>query len=283
MACLRNPCVAALLAAAFLAGPPAWAHDFWIQPASFLAPNGAVTSFVLLAGHGPDRQRSPIALRRITRLVELAPLGEVCDVRGSLRLGGADADGSLEFQVPGAHLLALQTDNRAQSHLPAAQFNAYLHVEGLAAALAQRENGQLQGQDGAERYSRVAKALIQLGPVGQGGQDPATAELGLPLEIVLERSPGLLPRTALLPVRVRYHGRALAGALVKLTNLDDDAAPVEVHRTDAAGQASFRMPPPGKWLLNVVWSEPAGADDGIDFDTIFSSYSFAVAGGAPPP
>jgi uncharacterized GH25 family protein len=266
-----------LLALASLAWPAAHAHDFWIQPDNFLASTDRATPFVLLAGHGADRQRSPIAARRITRLFELTPLGATLDLRGALHLGASGEDGSSRFDIPGAHLVVLETDNRAQSHLPAAQYNAYLRQEGLTAAIAYRARERMEGQEGSERYSRVAKALIQAGPVGKGGQDQATAELGLPLEIVLERSPYLLPRTAMLPLHVLYQGRALAGALVKLTNLDDDAVPVEMHTTDAAGQALFRMPPAGRWLFNVVWSTPAQAADGIDFETVFSSFSFGIA------
>jgi len=43
----------------------------------------------------------------------------------------------------------------------------------------------------------------------------------------------------------------MAGALVKLTNLEDDASPFEVHLTDHDGRASFAMPNSGTWLLNV--------------------------------
>ena len=43
----------------------------------------------------------------------------------------------------------------------------------------------------------------------------------------------------------------MAGALVKLTNLEDDASPFEVHLTYRDGRASFTMPNSGTWLLNV--------------------------------
>lgn len=267
----RGRALAVLLA---LAGPAAQAHDFWLQPGSFNPDVGRTTSFVLMAGHGEDRQRSPIPARRITRFFALTPLGQTVDLQASL--DGAAHDGSARFQNPGAHLLVLQTDNGAQSHMPAYLFNAYLRTEGLTPAWMHRANGHLMGQDGAERYSRVAKALVQAGPAGTGGQDAAVAEVGLPLEIVLDRSPYQLPRTDLLPLHVLYEGRALAGALVKLTNLDNDASPVEMHETGAGGQAVFSMPPPGKWLLNVVWTKPVDKDDGIDFDTVFSSLSFGI-------
>jgi hypothetical protein len=48
---------------------------------------------------------------------------------------------------------------------------------------------------------------------------------------------------------VIYFGHSLAGALIKLTNLQNDASPLEVHLTDSEGRATFTLPssgtPPG--------------------------------------
>jgi uncharacterized GH25 family protein len=253
---------------------PAGAHDFWIQPDNFLAASGGLASFTLQVGHGPDRQRSAIPLRRIRRFAALTPRGQMVDLLETLSLGEENQDGSYRLQSQGAHLLFLETDNRAQSHLPALRFNEYLRAEGLVPALKHRADRQLMNEDGSERYSRMAKALIQ---VGSGGQDQATKALGLRLEIILDRSPDTEPRSAVLPIHVVYEDRPLAGGLVKLTDLDHDAAPLETQLTDAAGRANFTMPNGGKWLLNVVWTKPVRTSDGIDFETIFSSLSFGVS------
>ena len=96
----------------------------------------------------------------------------------------------------------------------------------------------------------------------------------LPLEILPEANPYAVPRSATLPVRVIYSGRPLAGALVKLTNLEDDASPFEVHLTDQNGRASFTMPNSGIWLLNVIWTKALPRSEETDFETVFSSLSF---------
>ena len=41
------------------------------------------------------------------------------------------------------------------------------------------------------------------------------------------------------------------------------------------GHGDARRTPPGNWLLNVMWTTPLSGE-GIDFDTVFSSLSFAV-------
>lgn len=232
------------------------AHDFWINPDSFVVSIGASTALRMQVGHGDARRTSMIPSRRIKRFAAWTPAGDVIDLR---------SDGRLAPGEPGLHLLVLETDADALSHLPADRFNAYAAEEGLRPAAAAR--------DVIERYRRVAKALVQAGAPGAGSQDLATKRLGLPLEIVLVAPPA---DSATLTAQVVFQGRPLARALVKLTDLDHDARPVATQVTDAAGLVRLSRPPPGQWLLNVVWTTPLDGDAGIDFDTIFSSLSFGV-------
>ena len=250
------------------------AHDFWVQPNEYWLSPQAVTPMTLQVGHGPLRQRSPIPLRRITRFEAIAPSGAAIDLRSNLHLGDNTEDGNLRFQTPGTYVLVFETDDEAKSYLPAIRFNDYLKVEGLTPALRQRERTQRMDADGSENYSRRAKSIVQVGPPEAGSQAQVTKPLGLPLEIVPEESPYAEPRPAVLPVRVLYEGRPLAGALIKLTNLEHDAAPLEEHLTDRAGRAKFAMPKAGTWLLNVIWTKPLPRSRDTDFETFFSSLSF---------
>lgn len=256
------------------------AHDFWVQPNEYWLRPQAVTPITLQVGHGPFRQRSPIPLSRITRFEAVAPDGATIDLRNNLHLGGSTEDGELRFQAPGAYVLVFETDNHAQSHLPAIRFNDYLKVEGLTPALEQRERTHSVDADGSESYSRRAKSIVQVGPPGAGQQAQVTKPSGLLLEIVLEESPYAEPRHASLPVRVIYEGRPLAGALLKFTNLEHDAAPLEMHLTDREGRASFTMPTEGTWLLNVIWTKPLSSSRETDFETVFSSLSFGLPSSA---
>jgi uncharacterized GH25 family protein len=250
------------------------AHDFWVQPNEYWLRPDAVIPMTLQVGHGPFRQRSPIPLNRVVRFAAIAPDGAPIDLRGNLHLGGNTADADLQFRAPGAYVLVLETDDRAQSHLPAIRFNDYLKVEGLTAALAQRERTHRMDADGSETYSRRAKSIVQVGLPGAGSQAQVTRPLGLPLEIVPEVSPYSQPRPANFPVRVIYEGRPLTGALLKLTNLAQDATPLETHLTDHAGRATFTMPSRGTWLLNVIWTKALPSSRETDFETVFASLSF---------
>jgi len=253
---------------------PCLAHDFWVQPDRYQIGPGTLTPLTLQVGHGPYRQRSPIPLRRIERFVAIDANGKTIDLRERLHPGNDSDDGDLKFQVPGTYLVVLTTDNRAQSHLPALRFNDYLKAEGLTPALQTRQRTQRMQADGSECYSRIAKVILQAGAPGNPGI--ITTPVGLPLEIVPEKSP--YGAAADLPVRVLYLGQPLQGALVKLTQLEHDAEPFETHVSDTSGRAVFKIPRQGTWLLNVIWTKPLPDGSETDFETIFSSLSF----GFPP-
>lgn len=247
------------------------AHEFWLQPQQFRPALGDAADVALLAGHAEQRQRSPIARRRIQRFAVLGPSGKTADLRGTLQSGGAQIGGQQAFAQAGSHVLLLETDTRAQSHLPADRFNDHLHGEGLTPALAERERRGLGGAEGSERYGRCAKAILQ---VGQDATANATHPVGLALEIVPAVNPYARPDS--LPVQILYRGKPLAGATVRFTDLAHDEEPAEVRVSDRQGRAVFTMPTSGSWLLNVAWTRVLPPGSETDFETIFSSLSFGL-------
>jgi uncharacterized GH25 family protein len=257
------------------------AHDFWLQPIQYWLSPDVLTTMTLQVGHGPFRQRSPIPERRITRFEAIAPKGAVIDLRRQLRLGGPAEDGDFKFESPGAYVLVLQTDDRAQTHLPSIRFNDYLKIEGLTPALEQRARLHQTDADGSERYSRCAKSIVQVGSPGAETQGQISRPVGLTLEIVPEANPYGVPQSTTLPVHVIYAGRPLSGALVKLTHLENDASPLEAHLTDRDGRANFTMPTSGTWLLNVIWTKSLARSEETDFETVFSSLSFGFPSSHP--
>lgn len=257
------------------------AHDFWLQPSEYWINSDTLDSMTLQVGHGPFRQRSPIPVRRITRFQAIAPNGMAVDLHQRLRLGQGGEDGDFRLNDPGTYVLVLQTDDGAQTHLPAIRFNDYLKVEGLTPALEQRARLHHMDADGSERYSRCAKSIVHVGPIRAGLEGQVSKPVGLPLEIVPEANPYGAKRSAILPVRVIYAGHALAGAVVKLTNLANDASPFEVRLTDRDGRASFTMPNAGAWLLNVIWTKALPRSEETDFETVFSSLSFGFPSDHP--
>jgi uncharacterized GH25 family protein len=274
VACVRRFWVTII---ACLLATPALAHDFWLQPQHFNLAPGASTSLTILVGHGPFRSRWSGAIDRIVLMRSYGPNG-VVDQKNAIR-PTSEKDGDIGFQKPGTYVLAFQS-SYAESNLPFIRYNDYIKVEGLTPAIAFRERTKTTETPGREIYSRRAKALIQVGKP-TGPQPWVTRPVGLSLEIVPDKNPYTLAPNEELPVHVLYEGRPLAGALVKLTNLEFDERPVAMHLSDAQGRASFSFPRTGTWLINVIWTKPITGNPKAEFDTTFSSLTFGYGGGTP--
>ena len=167
-------------------------------------------------------------------------------------------------------MIVMET-NHTGSELPFVRFNDYARDEGLTPIIAARAKAGSTSTTGREIYSRRATALIQ---VGNARTQNVTRPVGLTLEIVPQINPYELAASAAFPVQVLYDGKPLAGATIKLNNLDFDAKPLAIKLTDAQGRAAFDLPRTGRWQLNVVWSKPVTGNPAADFDTTFSSLAF---------
>lgn len=268
---------ATLVALAF--GSVAVAHDFWVQPTRFWIAADSAVPTSLQVGHGKDRVRWDSHIRRITAFRSIGPDGTK-DHIAELRIGAMEQDHPVKFGPPGAYILYLTTDH-AQSELPSLRFNDYAKTEGLTAALAERDRTKTTDKPGRELYTRRAKVLVQVGPASAAADPKVTRPIGLSLEIIPEVNPYASNAGASLPVRILYEGKPLAGATVKLNNLDFDYRPIEIQTSDAAGRAVFKMPKSGTWQLNVIWSKPI-RDSKADFETTFSSLTFGFPPGLRP-
>lgn len=252
------------------------AHDFWLQPQQWETAPGEEVGMMFQVGHGADRQQSTITAHRVLRFQAISPEGKRIDLRQRLSIGERTNDATIAFDTAGGWLVVLETDNSARSHLPAARFNDYLEDEGLTEALTERARTGRSAADGAERYSRHAKAIVQVGALNDQTHTRVSRLVGLALEIVPEINPLTAVSGDPLPIRVYYRGKPLPGALVKLNDLASDAKPIDTRRCDADGRAIFTMPGKGSWQFNVVWIRPAARDSLVDFDTNFSSLTFGT-------
>ena len=249
----------------------ALAHDFWIQPRSWQAVIGQAMPFEVEVGHGSFRQQWGADGGHLLALHDLAVSGSI-DIRKLFVAGGEVPHLTRVFQRPGLHVISLVSTN-AVSDLPSIRFNDYIKVEGLTAVIDGRAKSGMTNTNGREIYSRRAKALVQVGPARPGDGALAMKPLGLTLEIVPRRNPYALGSDRTLPVSILYHGKPLAGALVKLTSLEFDERPLQSVRSDPNGNATLKIPAVGSWLVNVIWSEPTHSA-GADYETVFSSLTF---------
>lgn len=257
-----------------LIAAPALGHDFWLQPARFVVDAPSMVPVSMFVGHGQARDRWGVSADHIKQFKTRGPDGLVDRMR-DLRMGGKTYDARVLLAQPGSYVFGLQSASAASS-LPAVRFNDYVKVEGITPIAEYRRRKGQERSDGRETYSRRAKAIVQVGAVDAASISRVTKPLGLRLEIIPERHPLTLDAGDKLPVKVLFKGRPLPGALVKLTDLAADDKPVATQRTSANGKAVFSIPRAGNWQMNVIWAEPLSNKSKADFDTTFSSLSFAT-------
>ncbi len=252
----------------------AMAHDFWIQPLRFATTAPGPEPVRIYVGHGSARDRWGLDASHVVLFSTIGPDG-IVDRKASLTLGAPGIDAVVPLTKPGSYILAFQS-SPSKSDLPYLRFNDYVTVEGITPIIEDRRRRGTERSNGRESYSRRAKAIVNVGPVDKASAARVTRPIGLSLEIVPERHPALLRPGERLPVRIYYGRKPLAGAFVKLTNLDADEKPVATARTDAAGRALFVIPTRGSWQFNVIWSDVAKNNPDADYVTTFSSLTFGT-------
>jgi uncharacterized GH25 family protein len=257
-----------------LVAAPALAHDFWLQPLQFSHPEPGPVPLHIYVGHGAARDRWGLPVDRVVLFRSIGPDGLI-DRKPMLTLGAPGVDAVVPLAKPGTYILAFQS-SPSTSDLPFLRFNDYVTQEGLTPIAANREKTGTQRTNGRELYSRRAKAIVQIGALDAAGIARVTKPIGLSLEIVPERHPSSLKPGEPLPVRIFFRGKPLAGALVKLTNLNADDKPVSTGRTDRVGRARFMLPSRGQWQFNVIWSEVLPRHATADYVTTFSSLTFGT-------
>jgi uncharacterized GH25 family protein len=266
-----------IVAALALLPATAGAHEFWLSPSTYRPAAGEQVAISAFVGTGFRGEPKPYAASRAlhfsaraARDIDLRRLA----VNGDLTMARIQADG-------GGALVAYQS-NFASIELPAAEFDAYLKLEGLEGPLESRARSA--PVPGRERYARCPKTWI-------AGSDPrrAITPAGLDLEIVPLSDPG---STAELSIRVLFKRKPLSGALVRAWKqpLGTDWAPHDpAHRdsvgfvvnvrTDGRGMATLKGLGPGEWLVSTVHMKPSADRKVADWESLWASLTFARGDG----
>jgi uncharacterized GH25 family protein len=244
--------------------PPAAAHEFWIEPATFQPAPGATVAIGLRSGENQVGETVPRREARIERF-ELVGPGTKLPVRGA---EGRDPAGEATPPVAGSWQVVFRSRPLSIT-LDPAEFEAYLREEGLEHVIAERAAKGQARVDGREIYSRCAKALLSVGGAGAGFD----RVVGLPLELIPERDPAALGTDRTFPVRLEFDGKPLAGALVVARAKGAADRPLRA-RTDAAGRAILELDGPGPWLVTSVHMIPAPEGSDADWESLWASLTF---------
>ncbi len=265
-----------LMALCLLGVSAAQAHEFWLMPQSFSVPSNQEFQLQLRVGAGwPGESlgRNPAYVERF---------GFV-DAEGERRIAGqpgGDPAGTVMAKRPGA-AWAVFRSKHSEITLEATKFESYLRDEGLENIINARRLNGTSDAPAHEMYSRCAKSLLH---VGSSGKTPAALlkrNTGLTLELIPQTDPLQLRGGGSFTVQLLYLNKPLQGVLVKAlpqTAADEVKTPQITGRTDAQGRVTLPLSRGGVWLINAVHMVKAPAQLNADWESVWSSLTFALPG-----
>lgn len=263
-----------------LAAAPLAAHDFWMVPGSFRPQKDSLLNVALYVGDfgkGDEVERKE---ERTVKFIAATPDGE----KKIIGRDGATPAGFLRPKSDGIYVLGFQS-NHASVTLAAEKFMSYLSERGLDNIKKLREERGETAKEAREIYSRSPKSIVEVGDKAASGWD---APLDLTLELSPKKNPYGLARVSdgktfeALPIRLTFHGKPLAGALVGAMSLDapprdiNDPTNVLHAHSDENGMVSFELPRNGKWLIAAVHMLALEGNPDADFESFWGSLTFEI-------
>ncbi len=240
-------------------------HEFWIDPVQSTPKVGATVPVVFRIGQDFKGNTYPFVRALSERFVVRDGRGE----RPVKTLDGDDPAADITFASPGLAIIAHQRKPEDVVFETFAKFEENLVYEGLEAFVSVHRRLGKPMSGIRELYARCAKALVSVGGV-TSGSDRA---VGLPLELVAEKNPYGLNAGDVLPVRLVYNGKPIAGALVKTFNRDAAGSP-RLARTDADGRVTVTLSHRGEYLVSAVHMIEPPSGTKADWVSFWASLTF---------
>lgn len=257
-----------LLAALLWMAGLAQAHDTWVLPQHFDPAPGQPLVVRLSSGEGLAPKVVP---RQTTvdslRLVQAGGRREPAHVER----GKTAVQARFDAPAPGLACLVASSDE-SDIRIEPRLVNLYLkEIHPPAGIMDTWKRQQARGEPWVERYAKDAKTCLRIGPGDDGW--PALASLGQRLELVPQRDPTRLAVGDELVLVLSLDGQPAPDVALRLITA---GRPERVQRTDAQGQARFRLAATGTHLVAATVLRPPEAD-GLPWTSRFATLGFGVA------
>ena len=135
-----------------------FAHDMWIEPATFLPESGQIVSLRLRVGQDLLGDPLPRSSELINQFIVVDPEGR----KPVVGRDGSDPAGFMRSPMPGLMVVGYHS-NPSSVELTAAKFNQYLKDEGLDEIAAIRARRNETNAPVHEMFTRCAKSLLLSG------------------------------------------------------------------------------------------------------------------------
>jgi len=242
------------------------AHEFWLEPDRFAAPEGSSVGFDIRIGQYFNGRAYPYIDRETESFVVRTDEG-LSDINATT---GDKPAVTIELKGRASWIAYTSTDFNIRFR-DTEKFVGYLEDEGLEWVLQWYEEQGKSLKDATETYYRHAKALSWSGP-----QEPSWLSEPLGMRIELVPDSGFLRCGAPARFRALYEGAPLEGHLVRRFRKGSEQ--VEQFRADANGYVEF-PPGEGPFLLNVVHIKDASNPraKGKDWVSDWASLTYTCA------
>ena len=234
-------------AIALLVTAVASAHDLFMKLDSyFLAPNTRASIRLL---NGTFQKSDGLVARNRFRDISLY----VPDLSGPIsqsvtwRDEGTTTVMDIKTGAPGTYLAGVSTKPR-EIDLKAAEFNDYLHHDGIPDTLAERKKNDELSKDIRERYSKHVRAVFQ---VGDKLSEDYKRQLNYPAELIPQQNPYALTVGDTITVLCTVEGQPAKHQFVMAgwESRDGKLHTLET-RADSGGFARVKLVREGKCTLN---------------------------------
>lgn len=249
------------------------AHDMFLKPTRFFAPENAEVRVRLLNGTFSKSENS-IARNRLADASVLTPRGRIKLDTAEWGVKGDTSTFHIHTRAAGTYVIGVSTKaNRID--LSADDFNLYLQDDGIPDVLEARKKAGELTKPAKERYHKHVKALVQ---VGSARSDLYATPMGYPAEIMPMVNPYTLQKGATLRVKTLVDGKPAANQFVLYGGeLANGAGGIEQKstRSDAQGVANIPLTTAGVWYIKFI-NMTKVAKDSVDYESKWATLTFEV-------
>lgn len=261
--------IALVLASATIAA----AHDMFVKPTRFFAPENAEVRVRLLNGTFSKSENS-IARNRLADASVLTPRGRIKLDTAEWGVKGDTSTFHIHTRAAGTYVIGVST-KAAQIDLSADDFNLYLKDDGIPDVLEARTKAGELNKPAKERYHKHVKALVQ---VGSARSELYATPMGYPAELIPTVNPYTLQKGATLRVKTLVDGKPAANQYVLYGGeLANGAGGIEQKstRSDAQGIANIPLTTAGVWYVKFI-NMTKVAKDSVDYESKWATLTFEV-------
>lgn len=248
------------------------AHDMFLKPARFFAPENTDVLVRVLNGTF-SKSENAIARPRVGDFSVVSPAG-----RTPLDTSAWSADGDTStFRVrtgaSGTYVIGAST-RPSIIPLTGAEFNEYLRSDGIPDVLAARRSGGELDLPARERYHKHVKAIIQ---VGSTRTDHYATVLGYPAEVVPLVNPYSLSAGRVLRVRTMVDGAPMGNQFVLYGGRTANGGRIQQRsvRSDSAGVARIPLRVAGTWYIKFI-NMTRMQGDSVDYESKWATLTFQM-------